>query len=172
VAQVDPVWDGNRPSSTQFTLHFVTKVTGIGMTTYFIRPTRLAILSSVLEYSSSSSASSGDIVGDWHYESKPLDGTNTITVENSVYLILRAVLLFIFWPTFCYAFLSYGYLIQHRYRVTLSGYGKIKAITRMHLSGENGSANEKHTSASVDGHTVQIDQEFLTYNSRGGAYLT
>ena len=84
VSQIDPVWDGNKPSTAQFTLHFVTNVLGIGLATYFVRPSRVATLSSVLEYSSTS-ASRGNVVGEWHYEIEPLDGTNAIVVENRMY---------------------------------------------------------------------------------------
>ena len=88
VAQVDLVWDRDgRPSTSQYTLHFVANVQGFGITTYFIRPARHATLSSVIEYSSNS-GSSGAIVGDWHYEHEHLDGTREIIVENSFYLCL------------------------------------------------------------------------------------
>ena len=54
-------------------------------------------------------------------------------------------------------------LIKVRYRVTLNGYGTIKAITRRDVSGIG---SQPITT------TAEIDQSFLSYDSDGGAYLS
>lgn len=86
-AQVDPVWDGTTPSSSKFTLHFVAEVSGLGLATYFVRPSRHSTLAKVLEYADSTGSKS-TIVSDWQYERKSLNVDTPIVVENSQYRVI------------------------------------------------------------------------------------
>lgn len=93
--QIDPIWgvEPNKPSSTQFSLHFLAEVHGIGLNTYFIKPvSHQASLSSVVEYSPEPS-SDGKIAEGWNYESKALSEETELTIANTEYPIYSLLLL-------------------------------------------------------------------------------
>jgi hypothetical protein len=85
-AQVDPMWEGKKIAASQFTLHFVAKVTGLGLTTYFIHLASpdYTLFSSVVEYASSCTSLDGQIYAGWTSYCKPLGSTN-LFAENSHY---------------------------------------------------------------------------------------
>lgn len=89
-AQVDPMWEGaSRLSSSQFVLHFVAKLPGLGLTTFFVQGTRgrSMVPASVVEHSSAAIDGQNDEIADgWSLDRKTLSQDKPLSIENSAYL--------------------------------------------------------------------------------------